>query len=465
MGGFDFLKTKEFEEIKSLKQEGAELRSENNKKEERITALDMQVSILSKYQTIVDADAEIVRKKTEFEKESLAIKQSIDNQTAKLNEVKEKYSKAYTTYTNLKKQCSIFEEIIEMADFGMYAPHFSFDTSEEFKEAIEFNKDLQKVEIKYGSAVRGGEGISWNGSVSQGQAMVKREKKLMLRAFNGECNSFISNVSWNNVTKMEERIQKSFEGINKIYATQGMEVAERYLDLKIEELRLTYEYRKKKQEDKEEQRAIREQMREEEKALREAETAKINAEKEEEKYKTSLEKAREELAKLGENEKLTSKIAELEARLVEAVANKERAISMAQQTKRGHVYVISNIGSFGDKVYKIGMTRRLDPSDRVKELGDASVPFPFDVHAMIVSQNAPELERALHQELADKRVNMMNTRREFFNVTLDEVKEIVLKNHGDADFIELAEAQQYRETIAQKNIVQEVIVPEFSSSI
>ena len=146
--------------------------------------------------------------------------------------------------------------------------------------------------------------------------------------------------------------------------------------------------------------------------------------------------------------KLLDKIHNLENELREALSRKERAISMAQQTKRGHVYVISNIGSFGENVYKIGMTRRLEPEDRVKELGDASVPFSFDIHAMIFSEDAPKLEAALHNQFESHKVNMVNPRKEFFNVTLDEIKDVVKNNHIDATFIDIPESEEYRETRA-----------------
>ena len=125
-----------------------------------------------------------------------------------------------------------------------------------------------------------------------------------------------------------------------------------------------------------------------------------------------------------EKNNLMSKIKELELKLEEAHTKKEKALSMAQQTKRGHVYVISNIGSFGENLYKIGMTRRLEPVDRVKELGDASVPFPFDIHAMIFSENAPDLEKSLHNTFNNRRVNKINTRKEFFMSHLKKLKNI-----------------------------------------
>ena len=324
--------------------------------------------------------------------------------------------------------------------------------------------------IKEDSAVDGGHNITWNGSLSKGQSMVKREKQLMLRAFNGETDSFIANVDWNNILKMEERLNKSFEAINKVYKEQGLAISEVYKSYKVWELQLTYEYKKKLQEEREEQRAIREQMREDERAEKELEAARIKAEKEEIMYIKALEKARKEVGTAvgKKQEELLQRIAELESGLLGVETLKQKAISMAQQTKMGYVYVISNIGAFGDDVYKIGMTRRLEPTDRVKELGDASVPFPFDIHAMIFSENAPELETKLHNIFVDNRVNMTNYKREFFNISLERIEEEAKKLGAKVEFTKLAEAKEYRETQALKKKLfhQETIVDnDFPNSI
>lgn len=216
---------------------------------------------------------------------------------------------------------------------------------------------------------------------------------------------------------------------------------------------------RKKYQEQEEQRIIREQMREEEKALRELEKAKQDAEREERRYQEALEKARRDVESATGNaqQKLFSQIEELQKRLVEAEANKERAISQAQLTKSGHVYIISNIGSFGEDIYKIGMTRRLEPMDRVKELGNASVPFPFDVHAMIFCENAPELESRLHKRFYDRRMNKANERKEFFRVSLEEIVKVVRETdeelkicRSEVIFTKIAEAADYRKTLAQE---------------
>ena len=165
-------------------------------------------------------------------------------------------------------------------------------------------------------------------------------------------------------------------------------------------------------------------------------------------YLKALEKARVDIATAqgSKQQELLNRIAELEAGLANAETLKIKAMSMAQQTKMGHVYVISNIGAFGDDVYKIGMTRRLEPMDRVRELGDASVPFPFDVHAIIFSEDAPSLEHKLHQIFEQDRLNMVNSRREFFRVPLAKIKEEAEKVGARVQFTMLAEAQEYRES-------------------
>jgi multidrug efflux pump subunit AcrA (membrane-fusion protein) len=243
---------------------------------------------------------------------------------------------------------------------------------------------------------------------------------------------------------------------------QNCYIAHDYLNLKLEELFLAHEYQEKLQEEKEEQRRIREQIREEEVALRELEKARLDAEKEEKRYVEALRKATEDAERaVGEKQqKLMWQVEELQRRLAEARTNKERAIAQAQLTRSGHVYVISNVGSFGEQVYKIGMTRRLDPMDRVKELGDASVPFPFDVHAIIYSEDAPALENKLHKLFHQRRVNLVNERKEFFRVSIDEIATAVRVNHGEIDITLAAEAAEYRKTVAMLQEGQQVPVIE-----
>ena len=286
--------------------------------------------------------------------------------------------------------------------------------------------------------------------------MTKHYFKLMLRAFNGEADAAILKVRWDNINTMRERIKKAFEAINKLGETHVILISNTYLNLWLEELDLTFEQEEKLQEEKEEQRRIREQIREEEKVQQELEKAKKEAEDDESRYKEALEKAKAETekAKGEELRGLNEKIVLLEKDLSEAQARKERVISRAQLTKAGNVYIISNIGSFGQNIFKIGMTRREEPKDRIKELGDASVPFEFDIHAMIPSDNAPELENILQAHFESKRVNMVNPRKEFFNVLIDDIEQVCREKQLNIKLTKLAEARQYRETLLKRQITE-----------
>lgn len=341
---------------------------------------------------------------------------------------------------------------------GFYDPHFDFDCSEKFIAEIKANREKQKSLLKdktSSGAIYCPTEWTVGGSKREGQKMTTRGIDLTARAFNGACDAAISSCTFKNIALIEDRIKKTFEKINKLNEVNQIYITPKFLSIKLEELNLTYEFKEKKQLEKEEQRELRAQIAEEKRAQIEIEKAIREAEEEERRTTAALNKARKEMeAKLAtataaQAEKYNSKITDLEEALAEAKLKGERALSMAQQTKRGHVYIISNIGSFGEEIYKIGMTRRLDPQDRVDELGSASVPFLFDVHAMIKSDDAPALESALHQMFDKKRVNAINRRKEFFNVSLKDVKEAVYKLAGDsADFIETATAQHYYETIA-----------------
>lgn len=351
---------------------------------------------------------------------------------------------------DLKKLLAVYGDELVSIDCGLYKPSFDFDTSERFKAAIDGVRDEQKRMLKDESAAICNAKWTVNGSETEGRKQTKHYTRLMLRAFNGEADAIVANVKWNNITRMVERLDNIAAAINKLGETHQIRIQLKYILLKHSELQLTYEYQEKLRAEKEEQRRIQEQIREEEKAQRELDRALKEAEDEEKKYARALEKARGELEhSYGlESEKMQGKVALLEQQLKEALANKERAISRAQLTKSGHVYIISNIGSFGENRFKIGMTRRLEPMDRIRELGDASVPFEFDVHAMIYSENAPELEGILHDAFSAKRVNLVNDRKEFFDVSIDEIAEAVLKHDAKIVIIKIPEARDYRETMS-----------------
>jgi hypothetical protein len=418
-------------------------------------------SLRRRYQPIIDAEAEEVRIRKEAEAVKTEAMVALAANEQKIKALNQDYTNAKALYDKLKLEISLLEEDWETIEHGIYKPHYNFKTSEEYKSRLEINYKEQKELAKDGNAVTCANEWSVGGSKKDGKKMTKQYTKLMLRAFNGECDSAIVKVAWNNVSKMEERIKKAYESINEFGSTMGMSITSEYLQSKLGELHLYHEKEVKEREELEEQRRIREQMREEEKVQSELERAQKEAEDEEQKYEKALAKARAEIADAKEEEvdSLNTKIQTLQQQLEEAHKQKERALSQAQLTRAGYVYIISNIGSFGEDAVKIGMTRRLEPLDRIRELSDASVPFEFDIHAMIYSEDAPGLECILHNHFEANRINLVNYRKEFFKVSLDEIQNFAKNNNLNITITKLAEAREYRETIAIRQANEPKQVP------
>ena len=360
----------------------------------------------AKYAPIIDQDAEVSR-----------LREQAVKTAALVDEIRTSYAEKRVILDRLEKQIAVYDERLAFSELGMYEPHFEFTDSEEYKLRIHQVRDRQKAMISSKSAAICPTQWQVEGSVSKGQVMINRQTRLTMRAFNNECEAAIANVRWNNVVAMERRILASAAAINKENTSLNLVLSDAYVALKVDELRLTHEHRERLKSEKEERAELARAEREERKLLAEADAA----EREERKFEMLVERARKEAA--AGDEQARRKIAVLESALAEAHAKSERARAMAEMTRSGYVYIISNVGSFGDEIVKIGLTRRLDPDDRVRELGDASVPFAFDVHAMIYSDEAPAIEAALHREFADRRINLSNFRKEFFRVSLDEVEE------------------------------------------
>jgi len=423
----------------------SEIESKNSELTSKVDENKKLNSDLQRFSGVVSIENEIELKNKELS--------GIQTSATELND---KFINAKSIFKELEKDIKLYQNDLEFVELGIYEPIFDLETSEKYKERIKQIVTRQKQLIKGGNAcICQTEWVVGN-SRKQGEIMTRRYINLTLRAFNGECDALISKVRWNNVKRFEERIKKSYNAINKLGKSNNTYITDKYLNLKLDELHLVYELAHKKYQEKEEARAIREEQREEERAQREFEKARKEAEIEERRYQKALERARKDLGLVSgqQLEELNSQIAQLEQNLREAHEAKERAISRAQETKSGHVYIISNLGSFGENVYKIGMTRRLEPLDRVKELGDASVPFTFDLHAMIFSENAPELENLLHREFDDRRINKVNYRKEYFRVSLDEIEQVIIdKFEKEVDFVKDIEAQQFRET---KSIIKQL---------
>lgn len=378
---------------------------------------------------------------------------ALNEKIAELEIKKEKLEKENARLTSsvekLKNEAIFFEDSITFQDFGLYTPRYNFITAEEYKLKLDKIRVEQKEMIKTDTAIAGAKNWTVDGSKSKGNKMIKDMKKLFLRAFNSDCEDVITRVKYNNYEMSLKKIHQSAESIEKLGKMMSLYITSKYINLKIDELHLAFEYQQKKQEEKEAQKAARAELREAAKLQKEIEEQRKKIEKEQTHYQTVYEKLLKQLETCPDDSDLLQKKLELESRLNDIdKAIKDIDYREANQ-KAGYVYIISNIGAFGENVYKIGMTRRLEPQDRVDELGDASVPFNFDVHAMIFSDNAPALEAALHKAFEDRKLNMVNTRREFFNVTLDEIKDVVKKNFDKTvEFIDVPDAEQFR--ISQK---------------
>lgn len=343
------------------------------------------------------------------------------------------------------------DDKILFQDFGVYQPQYNFATIDEYKEKLDEIRQEQKSMIANNTAAICNTAWKVQGSEQTGKKMIAENIKQALRNFNIECDLCISKVKFSNYDNSKERIFKAFELQNKLNETNDIHIVDDYYRLKIKELNLAFEYQKKKQEEKEELRRKREELREAEKVEREIEEKRKELEKEQEHYQNYLKKISEQIAVEQSEERkqfLLAKKEELDNDVNDVQLALEDLDYREANHRAGYVYIISNIGAFGENIYKIGMTRRLEPEDRIAELSGASVPFKFDIHAMIFSDDAPKLEAALHNHFASKKVNLVNGRKEFFNVTLDEIKQVVRENHDKSvEFINIPDAEQYRESL------------------
>lgn len=427
----DIFKTKQYKaDIQSLQERCAELEKYVTPEIQNAISLEKRIKELSELSTQYEKNIqELVLGYNQID----ATRKS---ELANLNnEIEEK-----------KKELITFNDSILVQEFGLYEPRYDFANSSLYKDKLDSIRDQQKACIKNNTAVLGNTDWTVNGSVVKGRKMVKDMQKLLLRAFNSECDETIGKIKYNNVDTSIRKIENSSNAVSKLGATMGISISKKYFDLKVQEAYLAFEYRQEKFKEKEEAKEARAQLREAAKLQKEIEEQRKKFEKEKSHYSTALSTINRQLeyASVEERTALLEKKSELEQHLDDIEISLKDIDYREANQRAGYVYVISNVGSFGENIYKIGMTRRLDPQDRVDELGDASVPFNFDVHAMIFSDDAPALEAALHRAFEDRKVNMVNQRREFFNVTLDEIKDVIKKNFDKTvEFVDVPDAEQY----------------------
>ncbi|MEI6140742.1 MAG: DUF4041 domain-containing protein [Mariniphaga sp.] len=490
MSLFDFLKKKEFAEIESLKQElsekkqrivqltkyegilDAELKAKELMKRANKEAFELVQKAQAEADKIIkEADTILVNAKNESEiirrearnaaselksKAEIILNQAAISESRIIKEAQRKAEEIAGDAYKLKDEADTLEKTIialknSLKGYGDEYIIPSFSLLDQLAEDYGFTQageDLKRAREKTKLMVMNKTAASCD--------YVEDNRKttainFILYAFNGKVDTILSTIKQDNFGILKQKITDAYFSVNNLgKAFRNAVISESYLQSRIDELKFATILNEIKRREQEEQRQLKDQLREEEKAKREIEKALRDSAKEEEILTKAMEKLRSQMNQANAEQRLKyeGQIAELEIKWQEAEARNQRALSMAQQTRCGNVYIISNIGSFGDNVYKIGMTRRLEPLDRVRELGDASVPFPFDVHAMIWSENAPTLETDLHKYFLDSQLNKVNPRKEFFKLSLKDIRDKIDGMNVQTKWTMIAEATEYRESIA-----------------
>ncbi|MCW2854569.1 MAG: putative ATPase [Marmoricola sp.] len=333
-------------------------------------------------------------------------------------------------------------EVIELndqrvlQDVGIYRYHHPLESAAAYKDRLsEINSSIDDL-VKANRAVLAADLFTFDGSHAKGRKMVANLSKLMLRAYNAEADNCVRSLRNGNISTAKKRLENAMKSIERLGVIMEMRVNPDYHHLRVGELELTADYQMKVQEERERAREQRDLLREQRKVEEELAAERERLEKERAHYTAALEQLRAK----GDD----SAVDELSGRLTEIQEAIEANDYRIANIRAGYVYVISNIGALGPNIVKIGMTRRLEPRDRVRELGSASVPFRYDTHALFFSDDAVTLENELHKAFADRRVNYVNQRREFFFASPSEVRDVLMQKVGGLlEFTEAPEAPEY----------------------
>lgn len=355
----------------------------------------------------------------------------------------------------LQKEVIVLNDDLDLQEYGFFERKYKFSDSTKYKEELETLRKRQKQLVKDKKAGVIVRPMLLDNSKSKGRAMQNQLIKAMIRGFNGEVDAHLVKVTATNLSKKVDAVVKSFNQLNKMYSRNLVCLSNDYLELKISELQLAVEYELQKLEEKELLREQRAKEREDKKLQAELAAKRKQIEKDRKHFKQMLDNV-EELLKTAneeEKEKLNLQLAEYQDKLSELDELEEDIDYREGHATAGYVYIISNIGAFGEDVYKIGVTRRLDPMERIRELGSASVPFQFDVHALIFSEEAFSLEKELHNRFEKNKINKVNGRKEYFKVPFSDIK-AVLEEHKELAIeltvTEKAEAFEYRQSLMTK---------------
>lgn len=364
---------------------------------------------------------------------------------AKAHDIEDKIKLGQPIYSKLKNGLTLKEEQLKYIDVGLFPPTFKYDDSQSLKNKISECIERQYQVIRSGNATSAYSNWEWFGSKAKGTQMINSYQGLLLKAFNSEFDMIRKVMRHSSYDTALNKLKRLEQQLEKLGETANVTISNQYFNLKVEELTVWHQELLHKE-------AINQQKKQQQQLLREqakqAGTDTDELEDEIDYKKSDLIKAQKLAKELhGANAlEIEQKIASMQEEILQLESKFERAISQAQVTKAGYIYVISNIGSFGNDVVKIGMTRRLEPMDRVNELGDASVPFRFDVHTLTFVSDAPKIERELHRKFHEKRVNTENDRKEFFRVTPQEVAEAMKELDIECDWYFEVEAKEFRES-------------------
>lgn len=403
-------------------------------------------------------DRKVLSLETDRKRQILSEK-IVEEAVAELNSAYEEVKKKVISGTDKHEQLSMFvnnvKEQAKLIDVGLLPPTFKFDDSESFKDVIKKHQLAQFDVINAGKAVSAYSNWDWLGSRSDGMKMVEDYKQLLLKAFNSEFDFIRKKMRHNTFDSAMNKLSRLDEQLTKLGETTNVEISQIYFSLKATELQAWNNELVHKEELKQERKAQQAKLRQQAKQDSSVDTDEL----EDDIYyrKSDLIKA-QKLAQKMHGASATEKQNEI-LRMQKEIKKLEdkftRSVSQAQITRAGYIYVISNLGSFGEGVVKIGMTRRLEPMDRVKELGDASVPFKFDVHTLAFVEDAPKVEKMLHRKFDKRRVNKENNRKEFFKVPVSEVTEAMEEMGVESDWFFDVEAKEYRESLLMREAITE----------
>lgn len=378
-------------------------------------------------QTIDSPNGEAAKELTDIRKQIATAREQRDRILADIRAEAER---------ELRSQLIELNDAITLQSAGVYEYRHPLDSAEAYTQRLSDLRERIKTAITEDHAILASSSFSLDNSLAKGKRMVTDLGKLMLRAYNAEADNCVRSLRAGTLVTAEKRLAASAESIARLGSMMDLRISAEYHALRVEELELTADYLAKVAEEREQAREERERLREEAKAERELAAERERLDKERAHYANAL-KSLIDQGKESEATNLQSRLAEIDKAIE---FNDYRAANI----RAGYVYVISNVGAFGPDVVKIGLTRRLEPMDRVRELGDASVPFPFDVHALFFADDAVGLEAKLHQALAPRKVNQVNQRREFFFATPQQVHEILADAVGNLlEYTEAPEASEY----------------------